>query len=296
MGDLQTVDFAISYAGEDEAVAREIDRRLTELGFSVFFAARSRAALVGADGEQLFERLFSNAKQVVVFISESYKKKEWTRYEWDVIRKRENINRFIPVRIDDALMLGLPSSIIYLSFTGENYQEIVETCVRRLLSYEQAQGCQRPTEYERILEALQQDSQGALAQAYQLVRDQRTRSPLGDCDVPDIGTPCYEVVEKEWYDFSVIRRLSLKVLLPRSASRECVRSNLIHCAATHFNTYKPDAVMVFGYFDEGESTDIDSVFTAGRAVFAPFGKWEKAQDGMAYNIPTSEFKFSVDFA
>ena len=32
------------------------------------------------------------------------------------------------------------------------------------------------------------------------------------------------------------------------------------------------------------------------AFFAPFGKWEKALDGFAYNIPVKEFDYSVDFA
>jgi hypothetical protein len=79
-----------------------------------------------------------------------------------------------------------------------------------------------------------------------------------------------------------------------TCSRADVRHNLVHCAATHFNTYKPDAVMVFGFFDKGEQTNIDSTHKAGRAVFAPFGDWGKAQDGVAYNIPTPGFEFPVD--
>jgi hypothetical protein len=54
--------------------------------------------------------------------------------------------------------------------------------------------------------------------------------------------------------------------------------------------------MVFAYLDEGPNTDTDAFFTAGRAIFAPFGKWEKAQDGVAYNLPISDFEFALDFA
>jgi len=66
MGASRAVDFALSYAGEDEQVAREVSTRLQKLGFEVFFARERRHLLVGLDGESLFEGLFSTAKQVVV--------------------------------------------------------------------------------------------------------------------------------------------------------------------------------------------------------------------------------------
>ena len=73
MSTSQPVDFALSYAGPDESVAREVSRRLQELGFQVFFARERSHLLVGLDGESLFEKLFLAAKQVVVFISADYK-------------------------------------------------------------------------------------------------------------------------------------------------------------------------------------------------------------------------------
>ncbi len=290
------VDFAISYAGEEKAVAKEIDTRLRELDFNVFFADRNRPLLLGADGEIFFERMFSEAKQVVVLISKNYKSKPWTRFEWDVIQKRENINRFIPVRIDDTPIVGLPSNIIYFPFNGDNYQEIVDACVEKLLIYEQAQGITRPSEYETFLTAIKSGSKGATARAYQLVKDKRTRSPLDDCEIPQGMAPAYRVVDLEWVNVSVVKRLSIKVIVPKNSSREAVLFNLKYCAASHFNAYKPDALMVFGYFDEGENTDTNFVYTAGRVEFAPFGDWERAEEGVAYNIPTSEFEFSVDLA
>ena len=128
------------------------------------------------------------------------------------------------------------------------------------------------------------------------MKDKRRRSPLDDCHVPTDGVPSYKIVEREWCNFSVVRRLSVKILIPNGADRPSIRFNLIHCCASHFNAAKPDAIMVCAYFDQGKDTDIDSFFTSGRATFAPFGKWEKAQDGVAYNLPTSDFEFALDFA
>jgi len=68
-------DFAISYAGEDSGIAREIAHRLRETSrdLSVFFAEENEELLVGVDGEPFFERLFSESKQAIVFISKHYK-------------------------------------------------------------------------------------------------------------------------------------------------------------------------------------------------------------------------------
>lgn len=291
------LDFAISYAGEDEKVATEIAVRLRELDFSVFLAKSERPLLVGVDAEDFFERLFAEAKQVVVLISKDYRKKAWARFEWDVIRERDPGRRFIPIRLDNTKILGLPSNIIYLRFTGDNYDQIVEACVKQLLLFEHDSGIRRPTEYERILNAIKNESKGALAEAYQLVKDSRKRTPLGDCDLPTGDfKPSYEVVEEEWSNFSKVKRRSVKIRVSAGLSREELRFNLQHCAADQFNALKPAAVMVLAYAATPVENAVDGPYTAGRAVFAPFGKWEKAQDGVAYNIPTSEFEYSVDFA
>ena len=95
-------DFAISYAGEDKTIAEDICNIIKEnpLNLSVFFAPNEKHQLIGKDGENFFEELFSKSKEVIVIISKYYKRKKWTRYEWDVILKRSEENRFIPIKLD----------------------------------------------------------------------------------------------------------------------------------------------------------------------------------------------------
>lgn len=294
-----TYDFAISYAGEDSGVARRIAHLLQETSqdLAVFFAEENTDLLVGVDGEQFFERLFSEAKQAIVLISEHYKQKQWTRFEWDVILDRTNEDRFVPIRLDDTRILGLPSNIIYLFYDGTNHEEIVDVCIKKLIRFDRKSGHTRPSEYEKTLDSLKYDSKGATAQAAQLVMDERTRTPLADCQVPNESFPVsYDIVQEEWVNFSAIKRLSVKITVPPGLSPDELRFNLKHCAATRFNYHKPDAVMVFAYV-ERDRVEIGKIpFSAGRAVFAPFGKWEKALDGFAYNVPIDEFDYSVDFA
>jgi hypothetical protein len=140
--------------------------------------------LIGIDGEAFFERLFSEAKEVVVFISQHYKRKIWTRFEWDIILERNLDHRYIPIRLDKVKMIALPSNVQHLEFNGTNYDEIVDGCIYQLLLYEREVGIRRPTEYESILEAIRNDSKGTLAEAYQLIKDNRERSLLEDCEIP----------------------------------------------------------------------------------------------------------------
>jgi hypothetical protein len=127
-------DFAISYAGENEFHVDEIYKRIKERSqsYTIFFAPYEKDILIGQDGEELFEILFSKSKEVIVLLSENYKRKKWTRYEWDIILERNKENRFIPIRLDAVKILGMPSSIICESITGTNYNEIADLCIRKL--------------------------------------------------------------------------------------------------------------------------------------------------------------------
>jgi hypothetical protein len=168
--------------------------------------------------DTFFEELFARAKQVIVLISEAYKRKDWTQHEWDVIRERDLANRFIPVRLDDVRILGLPSTIIYLEY-GRSVDEIADVSVKKLLAYEHDIGIQRPSEFERVLSDIQNESKGATAQAYQLVKDNRKREPLGEASVPICDNPVYRVIEEEWFNFSVVKRLSIKAIVPQGLSK-----------------------------------------------------------------------------
>lgn len=287
------VDFAISYAGEDEPVAREVVQRLREYGFEVFFAPDAKEVMVGGDGEDLFERLFSEAKEVVVFVSKAYRRKPWTRFEWDVIKDRQE--RFVAVRLDDTRILGLSSNIFYARFSGSNYDEIARTCIRRLLAYERRIGHKRPSEFEAALNAIRSESRGALAEAFQLVKDGRKRDPLEPITVPSVE-PIYRVFATEWVNFSVVKRRAIKIAVPPGLSTEDLRDQLKHAAASQFNALRPDAVVVHAYIERGDQTGEELVYSAGRCYLAPFGSWEKAQDGVAYNLPSSEFDFALDLS
>ena len=287
----EPVDFAVSYAGEDLGPARILSKRLRHLGFIVFLADEQRRQLVGVDGEAFFEQLFTEAKQVIAFISKHYKAKEWPRLEWDVIRRRDRENRFIPIRLDDSLLLGLPSSVIYLPWSEAGLSEIVDACVERLLLHESQAGIRRPSMYERILDEIRHGSRGSVAKAYQMVIDNRSRTPLEDAVMP-VGpwSPTYHIEVTDWQNFSKVRRRTVKIRVPDDLEKEELVFNLKHCCIKEFNDLKPDAVSVLAY---SPSAELEGPADVGIIDFAPFGDWGRAEEGVAYNLPTPEFDFRI---
>lgn len=287
----EPVDFAISYAGEDIKSAKAVAYRLRELGFEVFLADWERRKLAGVDGEVFFEQLFSRAKQVIVFISRFYKEKEWPRFEWDIIRQRKYINRFLPIRLDDSTISGLSSKHIYIRWSDDNLSDIVDTCVEQLLIYEKEIGIKRASFYDQILESIREGNKGGLAKAYQLVKDKRKRKPLDDAEMPTgPWNPSYRIEEEKWNNYSVVKRRALKIRINKKIQKDELIYNLKHCCIKEFNELKPDAVSVCAY---SKKVDLNGPADLGVIEFAPFGEWGKAEEGIAYNLPTSDFDFRI---
>lgn len=291
-----TYDFAISYAGEDEEIANGIFQSLTEKynDFNIFFAKRDRNKLIGEDGEEFFENLFASAKQVVVILSESYKKKEWTRYEWDIIKERNKENRCIPIKIDNVRILGLPSNFIYLKFKGD-YEDIANLCIEKIVTYEKLVGIKRKSDLQKLTEAIE-NSRGTVDKSVQLVVDKRKRTPLENIAFPESDYKnSYKIIKVETLPYSTIQRILVRINLPDNLSKEEVIYNIKYCTAEIFNDKKPDALGIFTYCSNASNFLGFEKFNVAKSDFAPFGDWGKAEEGFAYNLPSNKFDWKIDF-
>ena len=291
-----TYDFAISYAGEDEEIANGIFQSLTEKynDFNIFFAKRDRNKLIGEDGEEFFKNLFTSAKQVIVILSESYKKKEWTRYEWDIIKERNKENRCIPIKIDNVRILGLPSNFIYLKFNGD-YEDIANLCIEKIVTYEKLVGIKRKSDLQKLTEAIE-NSRGTVDKSVQLVMDKRKRTPLENIAFPESDYKIsYEIVKLETLPYSTIQRILVRINLPDNLSKEEVIYNIKYCTAKIFNDKKPDALGIFAYCSNASNFLGFEKFNVAKSDFAPFGDWGKTEEGFAYNLPSDKFDWKIDF-
>ncbi|MCK4530073.1 MAG: toll/interleukin-1 receptor domain-containing protein [Candidatus Marinimicrobia bacterium] len=289
-------DFAISYAGEDKQIATEIFNALKEKyhNFNIFYAENNSDELVGVDGEKVFEKLFSNAKQVIVLFSENYKNKPWARFEWDIIRERNEENRCIPIRLDNVKILGLSSNFIYHKFSGD-YEKVAEICIKKLVSWEKTNDIKRKSPLENMIDAFK-DTSGATARAYQLVVDGRQRSRFPDLPYPkDNYTKTYNIIKIENSSFSKITRKVIRIDLPAGLSKKEVKFNIKYCTAEIFNKFKPDAIGLFVYCSVASDFIDYQLFNVARADFAPYGNWGRAEEGFAYNLPLDVFDWKIEF-
>ena len=289
-------DFAISYAGEDKKIAEEIYSNIKSFNndINIFYAPNEQHLLIGKDGESFFDDLFTKCTEVIVIISTHYKRKDWPRYEWDVILERSKENRFIPIKLDNTKILGLPSNIM-VEYYKDNSIEIAELCIKKLLLFEKSKDIIRPTDLEKSYDNIKH-LEGSVDKSFQLVADKRTRTPLSDIDVPNsIYERKYVIVESKWLNFSVIRRLVVRILLPESLSKEEIKFNIEYCISLESNREKPDALCVFAYCKDKNFDGFISIFNVALANFAPYGEWEKAEEGFSYNLPVDKFRISLEY-
>ena len=290
-------DFAISYAGEDLNIAKEIKQSIIEKSrkYSIFLASDEQSTLVGKDGEKFFEDLFKNSKQVIVLFSENYKRKDWPRFEFDVIRKRDEKNRFIPIKLDEVQIHGLPSTIFYIHFSN-NAAEIAEIAIKKLITFEMDNGIQRETEFQKKRRVIE-NSKGALDRAYQLVVDNRERTPLENIDCPDGDfQKSYSIISLEDVTFSKISRIKVKINIPAGLSKEAVEYNIKHCNTSVFNEHKPEAIAIHVYSNQASNfLGFDDRYNVASSNFALYGEWDRAEESFAYNMPVSKFGYHIEF-
>jgi hypothetical protein len=110
-------DIAVSFAGEDREYVSEIVEAVKG-DMEVFYDADYQVEAWGKDGGEYFSDMYQNqARYVVMFISQHYAKKMWTRMERRaaLARAAEQRSEYVlPIRLDDTQLEGLLSTVIYL--------------------------------------------------------------------------------------------------------------------------------------------------------------------------------------
>ena len=109
---------ALSFAGEQRVYVREVARHLVARGVAVFYDEFEATNLWGKDGVEYFHKVFAeDARYAVMFISEAYVAKKWTRHERRSALSRAisaNDEYLLPVRFDDTPVPGIPDTLQYL--------------------------------------------------------------------------------------------------------------------------------------------------------------------------------------
>lgn len=129
-------DVTLSFAGEDREYVEKIALYLKKRGVKVFYDKFEVANLLGKDLYQYLSRIYKdNARFCVVFVSQSYKNKAWTRHELRNAQNRafhENKEYILPVFLEDVILDGLIDTIGYLKTSEYTYEEICDIIIEKI--------------------------------------------------------------------------------------------------------------------------------------------------------------------
>jgi hypothetical protein len=123
-------DVAISYAGEDVTIARELAEELGKVGSVTFFAPYHKARLWGKSlNEELKTTYGKKATYVLVLVSKHYAVKDFTNFEFTIARDEARMRKeefILPVRLDDTPLIGLHPDVFYLDYRQMGAAQIAQ--------------------------------------------------------------------------------------------------------------------------------------------------------------------------
>jgi HEAT repeat protein len=129
---------ALSFAGEDRENAERLAGLLKEKDIRVFYDKYEQADLWGKDLYQHLQSVYRDkAHYCVVFLSQAYAQKLWTRHELESAQARafrEHREYILPVKIDDTEIPGINETIGYIDLRSTSLEEIADMLVKKLSS------------------------------------------------------------------------------------------------------------------------------------------------------------------
>jgi len=129
-------DVALSFAGEDRQHAEALAKLLNKAGARVFYDFAEQASLWGKDLFQHLAMIYGEKSRFcVVFVSESYLKKLWTKHELRQAQARSfalDRDYILPVRIDDTALPGVPPTVGYVDLRNTSIPQIAKLLLEKL--------------------------------------------------------------------------------------------------------------------------------------------------------------------
>ena len=130
-------DIAVSFAGEDREYVERFVRRLKDFNVRVFYDQDELAAMWGENLVDYLQAVYTRrARYAVLFVSQNYVRKKWTRYERQTVQGRAleqaTSPYVLPIRLDDTELPGLHSTVGYLDARHMDLDAIVDIVQQKL--------------------------------------------------------------------------------------------------------------------------------------------------------------------
>jgi hypothetical protein len=132
-------DVALSFAGEDRLLAKQVAIQLERAGITVFYDEFEKAELWGKNLFTYLTDVYCNkARYCIIFMSRHYVAKAWTRLEREAAQSRafrDNQEYILPIRIDRTEIPGILTTVGYLDWEKEGVEGIVNCLSNKLERY-----------------------------------------------------------------------------------------------------------------------------------------------------------------
>jgi len=130
-------DVALSFAGEDRTIVEEFATLLKSKNIKVFYDEYEAADLWGKDLIDHLVNIYSRkARYCVMFISQYYPLKKWTKVERRAAQERafRDADEYIlPVRLDDTQVPGITETTGYRDLRQHSIESIVNLLEQKLM-------------------------------------------------------------------------------------------------------------------------------------------------------------------
>lgn len=134
-------DFALSFAGDERALARDLAHHLTRAGVRVFFDETFEHEMLGLDGADYLNRVFfEQSRYCIALISENYEGRAWAQLERRAAMAREHVSGLgflLPVLVDATRPKWLLPTRIYFDLAERSIPDLVEVLLRKHASEDQ---------------------------------------------------------------------------------------------------------------------------------------------------------------
>lgn len=129
-------DVCLSFAGEDRDYVEEVARHLTELGVSRFYDTDEQADLWGKNLVEHLDQIYRHdSRFCVMFVSEAYARKMWTKHERQSAFDRALVSDteyVLPARFDDTVIPALRVGTGYIDLRHRTPRELAKMIAEKV--------------------------------------------------------------------------------------------------------------------------------------------------------------------
>lgn len=128
-------DVALSFASEQRDYVEQVANIIESKGLIVFYDKFYQSHLWGKDLAVYLHEVYSKkSKYCIMFISKEYVRKAWPTHERKAaLQKQIKVGEdyILPVRFDDTVVFGLPSSIAYMDANTNSSEDIAKIFLKK---------------------------------------------------------------------------------------------------------------------------------------------------------------------